>query len=62
MAFPRWVGVHPDTPDEIVVFFSEKMDSLLQDDAVKNLINKVGEEIIFLPYDEAQEAYKKLVV
>ncbi len=61
MAFPRWVGVHPDTPDEIVVFFSEKMDSLLQDDAVKNLINKVGEEIIFLPYDEAQEAYRKLV-
>lgn len=61
MAFPRWVGVHPDTPDEIVVFISEKMDSLLQDNAVTKLINKVGEEIIFLPYDEAQEAYRKLV-
>lgn len=61
MAFPRWVGVHPDTPDEIVKFISDKMGELLQDKAVKGLISKVGEEIIYLPYDEAQEAYRKMV-
>jgi len=61
MAFPRWIGVHPDTPDEIVEFISEKMGSLLQDKSVVNLIKKMGEEIIFIPYPEAKEAYKKMV-
>lgn len=61
MAFPRWVGVHPDTPDEIVELISEKMDSLLKHKSVKKLIKKMGEEIIFTPHAEAQEAYKKMV-
>jgi len=61
MAFPRWVGVHPDTPDEIVELISEKMDSLLKHKSVKKLIKKMGEEIIFIPHAEAQEAYKKMV-
>jgi tripartite-type tricarboxylate transporter receptor subunit TctC len=61
MAFPRWVGVHPDTPDEIVDFISDKMGELLQDKSVTKLIGKMGEEIIFLPRDEAQDAYKKMV-
>ena len=61
MAFPRWVGVHPDTPDEIVEFISEKMGSLLQDEAVAKLLKKIGEEIIFVPHAEAQEAYRKMV-
>jgi len=61
MAFPRWVGVHPDTPDEIVNAISEKMGVLLKNKSVKKLIKKVGEEIIFIPHSEAQQAYNKLV-
>lgn len=61
MAFPRWIGVHPDTPDEIVEFISDKMASLVQDAAVVGLLKKMGEEVIFLPCDEAQDAYKKMV-
>ena len=61
MAFPRWVGVHPDTPDEIVKLISDKMDCLLKHKSVKKLIDKMGEEIIFIPHAEAQEAYKKMV-
>ncbi len=61
MAFPRWIGVHPDTPDEIAKFMSEKFDSLLKDKAVVNFIKKLGEEINFMPIEEAQKDYKKMV-
>jgi len=61
MAFPRWVGVHPDTPDEIVKSISEKMGSLLKHKSVAKLIKKMKEEIIFVPYPEAQKAYDKML-
>lgn len=61
MAFPRWVGVHPDTSDPIVWTISEKMDNLLKHKSVTRLIKKMGEEIIFVPHAEAQQAYKKMV-
>ncbi|MBW1698930.1 MAG: tripartite tricarboxylate transporter substrate binding protein [Deltaproteobacteria bacterium] len=61
MFFPRWVGVHPDTPDEIVDIISEKMSKLVKDKSVKKLFSKIGEEIIFLPRSEAEVAYKQMV-
>jgi tripartite-type tricarboxylate transporter receptor subunit TctC len=61
MAFPRWVGVHPDTPDALVETISAKMGDLLKHKSVKKLISKMGEEIIFIPHAEAQQAYKKMV-
>lgn len=61
MAFPRWVGVHPDTPDERAEFISEKIGEILQDKSVVKLIKKMKEEIIYLPRAEAQEAYRKMV-
>lgn len=61
MFFPRWVGVHPDTPDEIVDVISQKMGSLIKDKSVVKLFGKVGEEITFLPRAEAQAAYKGMV-
>jgi len=61
MAFPRWIGVHPDTPDALVETISGKMDALLKHKSVKKLISKMGEEIIFVPHADAQKAYKKMV-
>ncbi len=61
LSFARWVGVHPDTPDEIADFISEKMGSLLEDTVVVNLMGKLGEEIIYLPRAEAAAEYKKTV-
>ncbi|RLE15009.1 hypothetical protein DRJ04_01265 [Candidatus Aerophobetes bacterium] len=61
MSFARWVGVHPDTPDEIVKIISDRMTSLVKDKSVVKLISKVGEEIIFVPYPEAQKKYNKMV-
>ncbi len=61
MFFPRWVGVHPDTPDKIVDSISQKMGSLLKDKAIKALFKKVGEEITYLPRAEADAAYQDMV-
>ena len=61
MSFPRWVGVHPDTPEEIVKAISDKTGKLLKDKAVSGLIKKIGEEIIFIPYPEVEQKYKNMV-
>lgn len=59
--FPRWIGVHPDTPDAIADTISEKMEKVVNDKIVQGLFKKVGEETVFLPRAEATEAYKDMV-
>lgn len=61
MLFPRWVGVHPDTPDSIAEAISMKMGKLLKDKSVTRLMGKIGEEIVYRPRSEAGAAYKKMV-
>lgn len=61
VSLPRWVGVHPDTPDEIVNILSQEMGELLAFKPVNRLITKMGEEIIFKPRAEAQPAYDELL-
>lgn len=59
--FPRWVGVHPDTPDEIVVKLSELVGKMLEQESVTRMTGKMGEEIIFVPHDEAQPQFEALI-
>ena len=40
---PRFVAMHPDTPDEQVVAMGKKMGELLNTKSVKRLIGKLGE-------------------
>jgi len=61
LSFPRWVGVHPDTPDSIANSISEKMGALLKSKSIKRLIGKIGEEIIYLPRDKAEKEYKRTI-
>jgi tripartite-type tricarboxylate transporter receptor subunit TctC len=61
MSFPNLVGVHPDTPNEIVAILSEKIGELLELTSVKDLVAQIGEEIIFVPHDEAQERYLRMI-
>lgn len=61
-ASPRWVGMHPDTPDEIVEAFSDFLGDLMQDDEVFQQIAATGELPIFTPAAEAQRRFDALVV
>ncbi|TGG92397.1 hypothetical protein E4656_13045 [Natronospirillum operosum] len=62
MRFPRPIGFHPDTPDEIVAEFSERLESLLtEDESVPAMLNRMGEEVIFMGYPEANEDFALLV-
>ena len=61
MFFPRWIGLHPNTPDSIVDAVSMKMGKLLKDKSIMALFKKIGEEIIYLPRSEADVAYTKMV-
>ncbi|MEX2643295.1 MAG: tripartite tricarboxylate transporter substrate binding protein [Acetobacterales bacterium] len=57
LSFPRWVGVHPDTPDAICKQISDSVGSLLKDKSVLSLVERINEEVIFSPMDEAQKKY-----
>lgn len=61
MAFPRWIGVHPDTPEEIVAIIAERLGELMESEAVAEAFASIGEEVIYMPRDEASEDYASVV-
>ena len=58
---PRWVGVHPDTPEDVVERISEGVGKVLADRSVVKLMARLGEEIHYLPRDAAALAYAELL-
>ena len=58
---PRFIGMHPDTPDEQVAIMSQKLGELLKSKPVVQLIKKLGEVIVYKPYNEAQPAYQEIL-
>ena len=59
--FPRWIGVHPKTPDDIVAELSEKIGEMLAQESFKKLMGRLGEEIIFTPKADAEIQYAELL-
>ena len=55
------MGVHPDTPDEVVERISDGVGRVLADKSVVKLMTKLGEEIHYLPRDAASAAYDELL-
>ncbi len=58
---PRWLGVHPNTSDEIAAKLAAGFKAILADKAVKRLIKAVGEEIHFTDTKQAQAIYAELI-
>ena len=58
---PRWVGVHPETPDDVVERISDGVGKVLADKSVIKLMARLGEEIHYLPRDAAAAAYEELL-
>ena len=59
--FPRYVALHPKTPDWIVDAVAEKMGNVLKDKSYKKLMKKIGEQPKFMPRAEAEKAYVELI-
>lgn len=60
-SFPRWVGVHPETPDETVSRLSDLLGELMANESVRSKISMAGEEVNYIGHKEAQQRYNKLV-
>ncbi len=58
---PRFLAMHPDTPDEQADAMTKVFEKLLAQKPVVNLIKKLDEEIIFMPRAEAEKAYSEVV-
>lgn len=61
MAFPRWIGVHPQTPEPVMAKLDTMLGSLMQSEAVAQAFDGVGEEVIYLNRADAREDYTRLV-
>ncbi len=61
LAQPRWIGVHPDTPDDRIAKLAAGFTAILDDKSVKRLISNLGEEIYFSDTAEAGQTYQDLV-
>jgi tripartite-type tricarboxylate transporter receptor subunit TctC len=59
--YPRWIGVHPDTPDSVVAELSDRIGEMLAQKSLKTIMGRLGEEIIFVPHAEAQSQYVELL-
>lgn len=59
---PRFVAMHPDTPDAQVVAMGKKMGELLNTKSVKKLIGKLGEDIVYMDSAASEAAYKDVMV
>lgn len=58
---PRFIGMHPDTPDEQVAIMSKKLGEMLAAKPVVNMLKKLGEVIVYLPHDEAEKSYQEIL-
>ena len=59
--YPRWIGVHPNTPDEIVSVLSTKFGEMVEQKSFVEIMRKLGEDIIFVPHTEAQTQFDEIL-
>lgn len=60
MAQPRYIGVHPDTPDDVVARLDAGLSAILEDKSIAQLVSSIGEQVIYSGHKEAQATYDQL--
>lgn len=58
---PRFIAMHPNTPDAQVAAMSEKLGKMLKSKPVTRLTGKLGEMIVYQPHDQAAASYRKVL-
>jgi len=56
---PRFIAMHPGTTEEQATQMGTKIGAMLETSSVQQLIGKLGEEISFIGYPEAQRLYSE---
>ena len=57
---PRFIGVHPDTPDQIITRLDAGLSNILEDKSIARLIRSIGEQVIYSGHKDAQTTYDQL--
>lgn len=58
---PRFIAMHPDTPDDQVKTMSEKFEKLMKSKPVTRLIGKLGEVIDYVPHEKASADFNDVL-
>ena len=58
---PRWIGVHPDTPDEVVKRLDKGLSKILQHPEIVHRIESLGEEVIYSDAAASAQQYEDLI-
>lgn len=58
---PRFVAMHPDTPDDQVMAMGKKIGELLENKSVARLVGKLGEDVVYIGPEEANAAYQEVL-
>jgi tripartite-type tricarboxylate transporter receptor subunit TctC len=61
LAFPRWIGVHPDTPEEVKARIADLFEAAATDPEIQAAFEAAGEPIIFLDRAAAEADYADMV-
>lgn len=55
----RWLGMHPDTPDEIAQFASEAIRKMIDDTSFRNIMKSMGENPVWVSLEETEKIYQE---
>ena len=61
MSVPRFVGVHPDTPEEVVAALSDLLGTMLTDELLVADVLSTGESLTYYPTERAGAEYADFV-
>lgn len=61
IAFPRWVGVHPDTPEDIQIKIAELIHEVAMDPTVQTAFAAAGSPIAYTSREDALKDFPELV-
>jgi tripartite-type tricarboxylate transporter receptor subunit TctC len=53
----RWMGMHPDTPDEIVQYANKAIGEMIKSPSFQSMMKSMGEKPVWVPLEEVEEIY-----
>ena len=55
----RWMGMHPDTSDEIAEYANKAIGEMVNDTSFQSMMESMGENPVWVPLAEVEEIYER---